>query len=190
MSGLNDALLFIINTVFSLYLFILVVRVLLAFAGANYFDPVTQFVARCTNFVVRPLRRIIPNYRGIEISTLLLIILIELVKFTLILSLASSGTFSLIGLLLIAFADTLKLFLQTLFYAIILQAILSWVQPHSPLNLILYRINAPLMRPIQRLVPTIGGIDISPIPAMMLLQLLIILIVNPMMAAGASAMIS
>lgn len=189
MSGLHDALLFIVNTVFSLYLFVLVVRVLLAFAGANYFDPVTQFVARCTNFAVKPLRRVIPNYNGIEISTVILIVAIEFIKFAIILALTYSS-FSILGLSLIAIADTLKLFLQTLFYAIILQAILSWVQPQSPLNMILYRINAPLMRPIQRLVPTIGGIDISPIPAMMILQLLIILIVNPIMAAGASAMIN
>jgi YggT family protein len=183
MSAIREALLFLISTVFDMYLFLLVIRVLLAYAGANYFDPMTQFIIRCTDFAVKPLRRLIPNTRGIEVSTLVLILGIEFVKYLLIASVDISSI-TLPGLVIIAFADMLKIFLQTMFYAIIMQAILSWVQPGSPVNGLLYKINAPIMRPIQRLCPAVGGVDISPIPAMILLQLLIIIIVNPLMGIG------
>ncbi len=188
MTSIYNAFLFLIQTLFDLYLFVLVLRALLAFAGANYFDPITQFIIRCTAFIVNPLRRILPNYRRIEISTLVIILSLELIKYTLI-GVLSFKAVSMSGLLILSFADTLKLILQTLFYAIILQAILSWVQPNSPVNLLLYKINAPIMRPIQRVIPPIGGMDITPIPAMILLQLLMIMIVNPLMATGFAAMI-
>ncbi len=166
-----------------MYLFILVIRVLLAYAGANYFDPITQFVIRCTDFIVKPLRRVIPNVRRIELSTLTLIVVIEMLKITLI-SAISMPNLALSGMFIIAFAETLKVFVQTMLYAIIMQAILSWVQPNSPVNLLLYKITSPIMRPIQRVCPVVGGMDISPLPAILLLQLSIILIVNPLLQAG------
>lgn len=187
MSGIHDALLFLINTLFDLYLFVLILRALLAFAGVNYFDPITQLIIRLTAFIVHPLRRILPNYRRIEISTLIIILALELIKYTII-SLLNFNTVSLTGLLILSFADTLKLILQTFFYAIILQALLSWVQPHSPLNVLLYKINAPIMRPMQRVIPSVGGIDITPIPVMILLQLLMIMIVNPLLSTGLATM--
>lgn len=183
MSALNDATMFLITTIFDLYLFILVIRVILAFSGANYYDPITQFVVRCTDFVVKPLRRLIPNIRGIEMASVVIIVSLEFIKYILISSLGAQSL-ALPGLLIIAIADTLKLFLQTYFYAIIIQAIMSWVQPGSPTNMLLYRITSPIIRPFQRLVPNVGGVDISPIPAMITLQLLIIVIVNPLMAIG------
>lgn len=183
MSGMQDGLIFLMTTVFDLYLFLLVARVLLAFAGASYYDPITQFVVRCTDFIVKPLRRVIPNIYGIELSTVVLIFALELVKYVIIASI-SFDSMSITGLSIIALAETLKMFVQTYFYAIILQAILSWVQPGSPVISTLYRVTAPIMRPIQRIVPNVGGIDISPIPAMILLQLTIIMIINPLMAVG------
>ena len=186
MSGINDALLFLISTLFDLYSIILIVRVLLAYAGANYFDPITQFVVRSTDFLVKPLRRFIPNVYRIEISTVLIILAIECLKYFL-LSVVTQTNLSLIGIIIVALADMLKLILNTLVYAIILQVILSWVQPNSPVNFILNKITAPIMRPIQRVCPAVGGFDISPIPAIILLQLLVILIANPLMQFGLGA---
>jgi YggT family protein len=186
MSAIHDAMIFLITTIFDMYLFILTIRVILAFSGANYYDPMTQFIVRCTDFAVKPLRRVIPNVRGIEISTILLILILAFVKYSFLAALSFSS-FSVIGIAIIAIADTMKLFLQTYFYAIIIQAVLSWVQPGSPVNMLLYRITAPILRPIQRVIPTVGGMDLSPIAAMILLQLLIIVIVNPLMAIGIGA---
>ncbi len=180
---LHDALLFLINTLFDLYLFILVVRIILVYVRSNYFDPITQFVTKLTDFIVKPLRRLIPNIGRFETVTILLIIVIECIKF-LIISSVSFGVPSLIGLLLLSIGDALKLVIQSFFYAIILQAILSWVQPHSPMTQTLNQFTWPIMQPFRRLIPPIGGMDISPIPALIVLQLVNILIATPLIAMG------
>jgi YggT family protein len=187
MSAMNEALVFLISTIFEMYLFIMVLRVLLAFAGANYFDPFTQFIVRCTDFLVKPVRRLIPNFNGIEISTVLLIYGIECIKNLLLFTIMYHQAV-LMSVLILALAETIKLFLQTLFYALILQAILSWVQANTPVSFMLYKITSPILRPIQRYCPAVGGLDISPIPAMIILQLLIILIVNPLIGMAGFAM--
>jgi YggT family protein len=180
---IRAALLFLINTVFDLYLFILVVRIILAWVGANYFDPVTQFIIKCTDFIVKPLRRLIPNFRRVETASIVLLLLIEIIKFLLV-SLLSFGFPHLLGLFILAIGDSLKLILLTFFYAILLQAILSWIQPNAPMNRVLYQFTSPIMGPLHRVIPPIGGIDISPIPALIILQLLIIILVNPLMGFG------
>lgn len=180
---MRRALMFLIDTLFNLYLFILVVRLVLAWVRSDYFNPVTQFVVKMTDIFVRPLRRIFPNIKNLETATLVLILVIEMVKFFLI-TFISYGFPNLLGLPILASADLLYLILQTFTYAIILQAILSFVQPASPLLHVLYRFSSPIMRPIQRLVPPVGGIDLSPIPALIILQLMGIVLVTPLMALG------
>ena len=180
---LNTALLFLVNTLFDLYLLLLVIRLLLAFAGANYFNPIIQFIIKFTQPLVGPLRRMIPNRYGIEFSTLLIILVIEMVKFFLV-GLLSIGMANILGLIVLAVADTLKLILNTYFFAILIQAILSWIQPYSPANQILAAMTTPIIRPLQRVIPPIGGFDITPIPALIILQLLIILVAGPLFALG------
>jgi len=182
-SSFQEGLIFLISTLFDLFLFVLVVRLILAWSHVNYFDPITQFVTRITNFIIKPLRRVIPNIGRLETSTLVVIVCMEIAKFLLV-SLLSYGMPNIAGLMLLASADTLKLLIQFFIYAIIIQAIMSWVQPHSPMMQTLYKVTLPVMRPVQRIVPPIGGMDISPIPALIGLQLLIIVLVNPLMGVA------
>lgn len=181
--ALRAALLFLVTTVFNLYLFMLIIRVILVWIGANYYEPVTQFIVKVTDFIVKPLRNLIPNYRGIEFSSLVIILALEIIKF-LIISLLSFGFPNIFGLIILAIADSIKLLLEAFFYAILLQAILTWIQPGAPINYLLARFTAPIMNPIRRVIPPIAGVDISPIPALIILQLLIILIVNSLMGIG------
>lgn len=182
--ALNSAGLFLINTLLDLYLFVLAIRIILLWTRASFFNPFSQFIIKLTNPIITPLRRFIPNLAGIELASVLLIILLEVLKFFLLAMLAI-GPPKLAGLLLLASADTLKVILNTFFYAILAQAILSWVQAtHSPIGETLAHLTRPVLRPFQRLIPPIGGFDISPIPAMLCLQLLIIVLVNPLLALG------
>ncbi|MFZ2314819.1 MAG: YggT family protein [Gammaproteobacteria bacterium] len=180
---IRNALLFLINTIFDIYLFILVLRVILAWVGADYFTPIVQFIVKMTDFLVKPLRRYIPNYRSIEFSTIVVILVLEMIKFFIV-GLLTFGLANIIGLIIMAFSDFLKLVLMAFFYAILFQAILSWVQPTSPMNRVLVQFTAPILRPFQRICPTINGFDISPIPALIVLQLLIMIVVTPLMALG------
>lgn len=179
--SIRAGLLFLINTLFDIYLFALIVRIILVYIGSNYFDPLTQFIVKLTDSVVKPIRRFIPNVRRLELSSMVLVLTLELIKFLLI-SFLSFGFPDILGLFMLAIFDSIKLVIETFFYAILLQAILSWFQPNSPMNFTLAKITAPIMRPLHRVIPNIGGIDITPIPAMIILQLLIIVIINPLMA--------
>jgi len=184
MSGTSlNAILFLISTLFNLYILVLIIRLILAWAKADYSHPITQLVVRLTSFIIKPMKKFLPDIGGIELSTLVLIILVEVIKYFVI-TLLSFGLPNVIGLLILAIGDSIKLILEILFYAILLQAILSWVQPGSPINHVLNKLTSPIMRPLQRVIPPVAGIDISPIPALIILQLLIIIVVNPLLGLG------
>lgn len=182
---LRTALLFLISTIFNLYLFVLVIRIILVFVHADYFNPFTQFITRLTNFIVKPLRKWLPNIQNIETASIALMFVLEIIKFALIVSIGY-GAPNVTGLPILAIADMLSLLLQTFTYAILLQVILSFVQPMSPLTQVLWRFNSPIMHPLQRLIPPVGGFDLTPIPALIILQILNIVLVNPLMAFGQS----
>lgn len=176
---MNNAFIFLIKSIFDLYLFVLLIRLLLAFEQVNYFHPATQFIVRLTQPIIGPIRRYLPNYRHIELSTLVVIFFIEFIKFFLLFFL-SNITLSLPILLLFTLTSPLKFLLTILFYAIIIQIILSWVQTtqyqQPAMHHLLSAITAPILRPFQRMIPPIAGFDISPIPALILLQFLILLL--------------
>lgn len=181
--SLRLAELFLVNTIFDLYLFVLAVRLLLVYAGANYFDQITQMVVKITDFIVKPVRRVIPNVGRVELSTIVIMLLIQCIKFFLV-AMITFGLPNFLGIIILAFTDSLKIILLTLFYAILIQVILTWIQPHSPVLRTFMQMTSPLMKPLHRLIPPIGGIDITPIPALILLQLMMILIVNPLTQFG------
>ena len=182
-NAMNSGLLFLISTVFDLFIFLLIVRLILVWSGASYFDPFTQLIVKLTDFVIKPLRRIVPNIRRYESASFLLIILLDTIKFFIICTI-TFGFPNLVGILIMAAGDVIKGIMQIFFYAIILQAILSWVQPQTPINHLLMQVTAPMMQPLRRIIPRINGIDITPIPALIILQLLIIIIASPIMAIG------
>lgn len=179
----HATLLFLVNTLFDLYLFVLIVRVILVYVGASYVDPAIQVIIKLTDPLVKPLRRYIVNVYGIELATVFLILFFEILKF-ICLSLLSFGLPSILSLLILTLADSLKLLIQTFFYAIILQAILSWIQPHAPASRLLFQFTSPIMRPFRRYMPLIGGVDLSPIPALIVLQLINILLIGSLMKLG------
>lgn len=181
---LDNAAYFLVSTLFDIYIFVLVIRLILVWVRANYFNPVSQVIIKLTNPLVIPLRRILPNVANIELSTLVLTFIFELIKYFL-LGVVALGIPKVIGLPVLAVADMLKILLNIFFYAIFLQAILSWVQPgYSPMSQVLSQITSPIMRPIHRLIPPVAGFDLSPIPALIGLQLLIILLVSPLFSLG------
>ncbi len=173
---MSNALLFLVSTLFELYLFVLAIRLLLAFARINYFHPITQFIIRLTQPIVAPVRRFIPNYRNLESATLTWLFLIEIIKLSVLSALV--GVIPPIHfLLLFAVSATIRILLQTLFYAILIQALLSWLNPGAtPISDILEAITRPIMQPLRRLIPPIAGIDITPIPALIFLQFLTMLL--------------
>jgi YggT family protein len=174
--SLNTAALFLINTVFDLYLVVLGVRFILAWSGSDYFNPINQVISKLTHPIIKILGRIIPTYSQVEYSTLFLMILLQMAKMFLI-SILLSGFPDFFVLATHAINNTIRLLLNIFFYAIFLQAILTWVQPGpSPLAQVLAQLTAPILRPLQRFIPPMGGMDLTAIPALIILQLLLILL--------------
>ncbi|MDR3478220.1 MAG: YggT family protein [Gammaproteobacteria bacterium] len=179
-----NASIFLISTLFDLITFLFIARVVLVAIRADYYNPISQFVNKLTQSIVSPLRRFIPNYKNIELASVVIILVLAMLKFCL-LGLILFGHANPIGLFVLASADFLKSILNLFFYAILLQAIMSWIQSgYSPVANLLNQITTPLMRPFQRIIPPIGGMDITPIPVMILLQLLLIVIVAPLFTVG------
>jgi len=184
MDAIVNALVFLVNTLADLYVFVLIARIILVWVHADYFNPMTKFVAKVTDWSVLPLKRLLPNIKDVELASLVLIFLIEIVKFFLI-GILAYGMPSIFGLLLLALAETMKLTLNVFFYAILMQVILSWFPyTHSEIYNLLAVITAPIMRPIRRYMHPVHGFDISPIPALIGLQLIVILFVDPLYAEG------
>jgi YggT family protein len=181
--ALQSATLFLVNALLTLYIFILLVRFLLASVRADWFNPASQFFIKLTQPLVKPLRRIIPNYKSIEFSTLVVAFLLEILKFTSTF-LIKGMAFNLPLVLLLSFADMVTGIINILFYAIIIQAVMSWIQPYSPVRDFLAKLTAPIMRPLHRIIPPIGGIDVSPVAAMILLQFINILLIQSLMPNG------
>lgn len=186
MSPLHNASVFLIQSVFDFYLFILLLRLLLQYLRVDYYNPITQFIIKITSPVVVPLRRIIPGYWGIDLATVVLIFIVSLMKLSLISVLSIHHFPNIFGLILWSLGDLIGLTIKLFFYAVLASVIISWVAPsnHSPLFIIVQRLTDPLLKPARRLIPQVAGFDISPIPVLLLLQILIILMAEPLAIIG------
>lgn len=186
MSPLHNASVFLIQSLFDFYLFILLLRLLLQYLRVDYYNPITQFIIKITSPVVVPLRRIIPGYWGIDLATVVLIFIVSLMKLSLISVLSIHHFPNIFGLILWSLGDLIGLTIKLFFYAVLASVIISWVAPsnHSPLFIIVQRLTDPLLKPARRLIPQVAGFDISPIPVLLLLQILIILMAEPLAIIG------
>ncbi|WP_433768515.1 YggT family protein [Pseudomonas putida] len=173
MLGLNDAAIFVIQTLGSLYLLIVLLRFILQLVRANFYNPLCQFVVRATQPLLKPLRRVIPSMFGLDMSSLVLALLVQMVLFAVILLL---NGYSVDALFLVPWSliGIFALFLKILFWAMIISVILSWVAPgsHNPGAELVQQITEPVLAPFRRIIPNMGGLDISPIFAFIALQLL------------------
>lgn len=172
MLGLNDALIFIIQTLGSLYLLIVLMRFILQLVRANFYNPLCQFVVKATQPLLKPLRRVIPSLFGLDMSSLVLALLLQILLFVVVLTLNGYQAFTVL-LLPWALIGIFSLFLKILFWSMIISVILSWVAPgsRSPGAELVYQITEPVLAPFRRLIPNLGGLDISPIFAFIAIQL-------------------
>ncbi len=173
-----DAVTFLIRTLFALYIIAVALRFLLQWVRADFHNPISQFLVTVTNPPLRPLRRVIPGIAGKDLSSLVLMILLKAVQIS-ILSLILSGRFPApLGLLVISLGEIIKLIIWIFIIAIFIQVILSWVNPgaYNPATVLIHRLTEPLLAPARRLIPPIGGLDLSPIAVLIFLQLLLILL--------------
>ena len=181
MSGLNGAAIFVVQTLGSLYLLVVLLRFILQLVRANFYNPICQFIVKATQTLLKPMRRVIPSIFGLDMSSLVLAILVQMVVFAIVLTL-SYIPFNILGLLLWSIIGVTALFLKVFFFAMIISVILSWVAPGSvsPGAELVNQITEPALAPFRRFLPSMGGLDISPILAFMVIQLIQSFVIPPL----------
>ncbi|PZR39644.1 MAG: YggT family protein [Ectopseudomonas oleovorans] len=175
MSGLIEALIYIIQTLGSLYLLIVLLRFILQLVRADFYNPLSQFIVKATQPLVTPLRRIIPGFAGLDLASLVLAILVQLLLMIVTLTLMGYNVGGFILQLLVwSMIGVTSLFLKVFFLALIISVILSWVAPgsYNPGAQLVNQICEPLLAPFRKLLPNLGGLDISPIFAFITINLI------------------
>ncbi|CDM42512.1 MULTISPECIES: YggT family protein [Pseudomonadaceae] len=175
MSGLIEALIYIIQTLGSLYLLIVLLRFILQLVRADFYNPLSQFIVKATQPLVTPLRRIIPGFAGLDLASLVLAILVQLLLMIVTLTLMGYNVGGFILQLLVwSMIGVTSLFLKVFFFALIISVILSWVAPgsYNPGAQLVNQICEPLLAPFRKLLPNLGGLDISPIFAFITINLI------------------
>ncbi len=142
--------------------------------GARSGNPLGRFVFSLTDWLVLPLRRFVPSLGRWDLSSLLAAWLLELLQYLLLWLLLGAG--SVVSVLVLACFGVLRLAISGLSGLVIVYAVLSWVQAQSPLSDLLERLVAPPLAPIRRLLPLVGGIDLSPLALLVLLQVALIVL--------------
>lgn len=187
---------FLIQVIVGFYILIVMLRFLLQWVRANFYNPLVQFLVKLTNPPLVPLRRFIPGFMGLDMAAVVLMLSLQIVE---ILLLDAIGAYPLIlgvrgdaydlgilSVLVLAIAELLRLLLNVYIGAIIIQALMSWVNPdpRHPIVLLLRQLTAPVLRPAHDLLPPIGGIDLSPMLVIIGLMLAKMLLVAPLWDVG------
>jgi YggT family protein len=174
MNAINEILVYLVQTLLSLYLVTMLLRFLLQLVRADFYNPISQFIVKVTNPLVIPLRRVIPGLGGIDVSSLLLALLLQLaaiVALLLINGLSPPGVFLLLAWSVLG---VVGLLVNIYFFALLAMIILSWVAAGSrhPAIYLLYQITEPVMAPFRKVLPPMGGLDLSPILVFVLINII------------------
>jgi YggT family protein len=177
---LSGALIFLVQTVCGLFVVALLLRFYLQWVRAPYRNPLSDFLHALTDFMVRPARRLVPGLWGLDLATLVLAWLVQFVEILIVLqiqgySLMQQAGPALASAALLALVLLMKSALYIVMAAVIVQVVLSWVSPYSPVMPLLNGMTRPVLRVFQRRIPPIGNIDLSPLFALVVIQLLLML---------------
>jgi YggT family protein len=182
---LANAGVLIVQAVFGLLTGLFFFRLLMQGLRVDFRNPLSQFVYKLTNPVLMPIQKALPVVRGWNLAALLVTFLLTLLETWLLYRLAGLGL-PIPALLVISLALLIQFAATVVLWMIILRAILSFVSPdpYNPMVQMLYRLSDPLLKPFQKLIPPIGGLDLSPVFAVLVLQLVRVLIAAPLIEVG------
>jgi len=171
-----EAIHFLINTAFTLYLMVVLLRFWLQLVRADFYNPFSQFVVKATNPLVLPLRRVIPSLGKLDTATLVIAYLLATAKF-IVLQLVFSVSVQIGPSLILGGLLLIKETLNLIFWVLLIRAIMSWFsQGRNPMEYVFQQLTEPFLAPIRRIVPPIGGLDLSVLIALVVLKFLEILL--------------
>ncbi len=163
----DNPVIFLIDVLFDIYIAIMLLRFLLQTVGADFYNPISQFIVKATQKPVFITRRLIPSVRGLDLATLVLALALIFIKLTVLYAIGGMQP-SIAGILIQGLYDLIQLVIDIFIFAIFVQAILSWVNPdpHNPVSGLLRSLTSPVLRPVRKFMPAMGGMDLSPIVAL------------------------
>jgi len=178
---ISDPIIFLLDTVFSFYILAVVLRFLLQWVGGDFYNPISQFLVKITHPPLRILRRYIPAFGKVDTASIVFVLTLQI--FSDFITLTLKGIpFSFAALLLLSVSQLISLVINVFVFAVFARAILSWINPGSfnAASNLLYSITEPLLASCRRMIPDIGGIDLSPLIVLVGLQLAKMLIIPPL----------
>lgn len=173
----QDPLLFLLETAFTLYTLVVMLRMLLQIDGLDRYNPVHRALVSATEPPLQLLRRLIPAWRGVDLAAIVLMLLLQLTLYALVAAIA--GLTAPPGMLLrLAMVELTLLLFNVYTFSILIEVVLSWVNPgaYHPALAVIYQLNAPVLGRVRQLLPATGGLDLSPLVALVLIQVLRMLI--------------
>lgn len=181
MSYMTNPLVFLIDTVFSLYILAVLLRLLLQWVRADFYNPISQFLIKITQPPLKLLRRFVPAVGHIDTSSLVLALALQMLSDGVILALQGVSV-GLVSLLVLAFSQLISAIINIFIFAIFARAILSWINPgdYRAASSVLSHLSEPVLTLCRNFVPDMGGIDLSPLVGLVFLQLLKMLLLPPL----------
>lgn len=179
-SYFTNPLVFLVQVIFGLYALVVMLRFLLQIVRADFYNPLSQFIVKVTSPVLNPLRKVVPSVGGKDTASLVLAWLVLTIELMLTFLILGQGPQPLMSLLM-AVPKLLELVINIFLFSILIQVIISWVSPgnYNPAIGVIHSLTEPLLGPARRVIPPIGGIDLSPMAVMIGLYLLQMLLIPP-----------
>ncbi|MBT8442962.1 MAG: YggT family protein [Gammaproteobacteria bacterium] len=169
---MQDALIFIGRTLIDLYIITFILRMMMQWVRADFRNPLTQFILRVTNPLVIPLRRVVPAVGNLDTASLIVVLLLELIVTIVLVSITCAGELMILQIMSLTILRTVYLVLRVYLFIILIYVILSWISPgaYNPAAALLTSIAEPVLRPVRRYIPPVGGLDLSALFALIAIQ--------------------
>ena len=186
MAALVDIGNLLIQTFFNLFILAVLLRLLLQLARADFFNPISQFLVKVTSPALTPLRRIVPGVGGIDMASIVLVLALQILGTVLLVLLRGYDIPNPLSMLIWALLGTAGMVINVYFVAILVSIVLSWVSPgsYNPIVLLLHQLTEPVMAPFRKVLPSMGGLDLSPIFVFLTINVLQIVLGHLAAASG------
>ncbi|MCK5478222.1 MAG: YggT family protein [Methylococcales bacterium] len=180
-SYMTDPIIFLIDTLFSLYILAIVLRFLLQWTRADFYNPISQFLVKITHPPLKQLRRFIPSVGKIDTSSLVLALVLQMMVDFSILALKGM-MISIPALIILSFSQLVSMLINVFVFAVFARAILSWFDPgnYNSASSLLHSLTEPLLNMCRKVIPDLGGIDLSPLVALVFLQVAKMMVLPPL----------
>ena len=186
MTALSDVFTYLIYVFFGLYILAMLLRFLLQAVRADFYNPISQSLVKVTNPLVIPLRKILPGYGGLDLASLLLALILQILMVTLLVLIQTGAMLAPLPLLLVGVLGLASYLLKIYFFALLAMIVMSWIAPggNHPALYLLHQITEPVMAPFRKVLPSMGGLDFSPILVFIIINVLQIVLRNLAFSLG------